>query len=162
MHDTLWSCRAFFSTFVCAAVLCGGPLVAVCAAQEEGDLRLQGGPTEAEGRLEIYHAGEWGTICDDGFRHDPTDVNAQVACGQLGYAGGEWVTNDPPGTPYGLPPYDARPPMWLDDVACTGTEPRLLDCPSDDWGENNCGAPLENVHISCGVGLSLSVSRRHD
>ena len=29
-------------------------------------------------------------------------------------------------------------PIWLDDVACTGTEARLLDCPSRPIGTRNC------------------------
>ena len=45
------------------------------------DLRLVGGRTSREGRLEIKHNGVWGTVCDDSF----SDVDASVACRQLGY-----------------------------------------------------------------------------
>ena len=48
------------------------------------DLRLIGGTDEREGRLEVYHAGQWGRICD----HEFSDEDAMVACRQLGYQSG--------------------------------------------------------------------------
>ena len=43
-------------------------------------IRLTGGEGAFEGRLEVFHKGEWSTVCDDEFE----DTEAKVACNQLG------------------------------------------------------------------------------
>ena len=44
-------------------------------------LRIVGGPSQLEGRLEVCLNNVWGTVC--GFNWDNND--AAVACRQLGY-----------------------------------------------------------------------------
>jgi hypothetical protein len=44
-------------------------------------LRLVGGNSANEGRLEMLWQGQWGTVCDGYFYSDA----ARVACRQLGY-----------------------------------------------------------------------------
>ncbi|PIK38856.1 hypothetical protein BSL78_24294 [Apostichopus japonicus] len=102
-------------------------------------VRLVNGVQPGEGRLEIYHAGQWGTICDDGW--DVNDVS--VACRQLGYRNG--------GTPsvssgFGF----GSGTIWLDNVDCVGTETRIEHCPSQAWGDHNCGHD-EDAGVYCYV-----------
>jgi len=44
-------------------------------------VRLIGGPSSYEGRLEVYYNNVWGTVCDDSF----TDREAAVVCRSLGF-----------------------------------------------------------------------------
>ena len=48
------------------------------------ELRLVNGPNSASGRIEVYHRGTWGTVCDDGFQQYAGDM----ICKELGF---QWV-----------------------------------------------------------------------
>jgi Scavenger receptor cysteine-rich domain len=99
----------------------------------EGDLRLSSGST---GLLEVFHAGAWGTVCDDSF--DLSSFGANVACRQLGFPGGTYIS----------PPFDGTGEIWMDDVACTGSETRLVDCTFSGFGIHNC-SHAEDVGLDC-------------
>ena len=46
-----------------------------------GDIRLVGGSSDNEGRVELCINNSWGTVCDDSRGSD----DANVVCAQLGY-----------------------------------------------------------------------------
>jgi deleted-in-malignant-brain-tumors protein 1 len=94
-----------------------------------------------EGRLQIYHGGAWGEVCDDyfdGYYPAYLGYSTTTVCQQLGYRDGTFLTTyDAPNTNF-----------FLDDVNCTGTERRLGDCPHLAWGSHNCGTS-EGAGFSC-------------
>ena len=92
-----------------------------------GVVRLVNGLTKYDGRVEVYHNGEWGTVCNNGW-----DLNdAQVVCRQLGFTSAVAATD---GANYG----QGSGQIWLDDVNCTGTEPMIEDCSHGGWGNMDC------------------------
>ncbi|XP_069114156.1 macrophage scavenger receptor types I and II-like isoform X3 [Argopecten irradians] len=100
------------------------------------DIRLVGGSSNKEGRVEILYNGNWGTICDDGFG----TPDATVVCNQLGYSGGEAYSRAYFGEGTG--------PVWMEELDCTGSECNLADCPFPGWGNVNCNH-REDAGVKC-------------
>ena len=121
--------------------------VAPAHAASDGGLRVEDGPSESYGRLEIFHDGEWGAVCDDFF----TTPDATVACSQLGYTEGtaKREGRDRP-APDGMG-------FWLDNVGCAGSESRLDQCQHNGWGVHNCSAH-EAVSVSCTGSRTVTLS----
>ncbi|XP_069044790.1 deleted in malignant brain tumors 1 protein-like isoform X19 [Lepisosteus oculatus] len=102
-------------------------------------VRLVDGPNNCSGRVEVYHRGQWGTVCDDNW--DQSD--AQVVCREVGC--GE------AGAPVALGSArfgEGSGPILLDDVHCRGNEPTLLSCTSKGLGNLNCGHS-EDAGVDC-------------
>ncbi|XP_078663425.1 uncharacterized protein LOC144906732 [Branchiostoma floridae x Branchiostoma belcheri] len=91
-------------------------------------VRLVGGSYYHEGRVEVLHNGQWGTICDDAW-----DINdARVVCRQLGFPGADAEKSS---AHFG----QGSGPIWMDDVGCTGGETMMGQCSHNGWGSHNCG-----------------------
>ena len=88
-------------------------------------LRIVDGNGYNTGRLEIFHDGIWGTVCDDGW----TQVNSIVACRELGFSTGSFTREFPRGSGQ----------IWLDDVRCSLNDPLLRLCEHRGFGSHNCG-----------------------
>ena len=91
------------------------------ASKEGAPIRLMGGGA-SYGRVEIYHNGKWGTVCDDLW--DTNDAN--VVCRQLGFPGGKQA---PHRAKYG----EGSGSIWMDDVDCQGGEAILSHCMFPGW-----------------------------
>ncbi len=118
----------------------GKRLRATEARDKKHGVRLVGGYSDNEGRLEVLHNDVWGTVCDDDFEN----INAQVVCRQLGYSSGMAIGHSDGKAPFG----SGRGMIWLDDVACNGTESGIQNCSHAGWGIENC-AHSEDVGITC-------------
>ena len=87
-------------------------------------IRLVGGSSYNEGRVEVNYNGEWGTVCDD--RWDDTD--AGVVCRQLGLGSlGAAIRLSKAATGSGGFGQGSGL-IWLDRVQCTGNELTLARC----------------------------------
>ncbi|CAK7315773.1 PRSS12 [Vulpes lagopus] len=85
-------------------------------------VRLVGGSSAWEGRVELYHAGQWG---------DPGSEQGGIAkAWNQAYFG------------------EGSGPVMLDEVRCTGNELSIEQCPKSAWGEHNCDHK-EDAGVSC-------------
>ena len=95
--------------------------------------------------MEVYHNGEWGTVCDDGW-----DLNdAQVVCNELGL---DYVAAAKYNAFYG----EGSGQIWLNSLHCVGTELFIKNCSHSGWGINNC-SHSQDIGVKCVSGKFLSL-----
>ena len=112
--------------------------VHVCAgAPPLRNLRLVAGADPSEGRVEVFVNGHWGTVCDDNWNLN----NSNVVCRQLGYHSA--ITSYPGGASL-----RGQGSIWLDEVSCTGQEESLLLCSHATIGESDC-FHVEDIVVRC-------------
>uniref|UniRef100_A0A8D0AAG0 SRCR domain-containing protein n=1 Tax=Sander lucioperca TaxID=283035 RepID=A0A8D0AAG0_SANLU len=105
------------------------------------------GSTLCSGRVEIYYNNIWGTVCDDDW-----DLNdAEVVCRQLGCG---TALSAPQSAHFG----EGTGQIWLDDVACSGSERSVTLCQHRGLGTHNCNHGEDAGVVCSGEKVLFSVS----
>ncbi|KAG6924447.1 CD163 molecule, partial [Chelydra serpentina] len=95
------------------------------------------GSSPCNGRVEVKHQDQWGTVCDDGWDM----AAARVVCKQLGC-----------GVALSAHYYayfgEGSGQIWLDNTICHGTESAVWACEHSSWGDHDC-SHREDAGVTC-------------
>ena len=90
--------------------------------------------------MEVYHNGEWGTVCDDGW-----DLNdAQVVCSELEIGQAISAVHN---AFYG----QGSGQIQLSNLNCAGSEWTIENCTHRGWGVSSC-THADDASIQCAAG----------
>ena len=119
-------------------------------ASTDTTLRLTGGPSSREGRLEMRTGGDangdWVRVCKRGSWGD--GKNANVACKQMGYDSGVWLGVNHTDNKVDYSHTNIAANQGGAEFQCDGDEAALSDCPGWNDGNASCVNPV-NVVIRC-------------
>ena len=96
-------------------------------------MRLVGGSSSNEGRVEVYYNGEWFSVCDDGWN----DTDTGVVCRELG------VGSSGRSAYFG----SSGNPVLLSDVMCSDNDLMFASCGHN--GVNNTGKCSGFAGVKC-------------
>ncbi|KAF2901827.1 hypothetical protein ILUMI_04359, partial [Ignelater luminosus] len=116
------------------------------ANRELPPIRLVDGPTILAGRVQLYHKGQWRSVCTNSKNWTSADM--QTACRELGFQGGSffnWFNREMP----------LKPRLLYEEPRCIGTENSLMDC---QWSSRQMGSGVCDYHPD----LAIQCLPRHD
>ena len=98
--------------------------------------------------MEVYHNGEWGTVCDDGWN----TADATVVCRQLGFYSSVRAYRS---AHYG----QGTGPILLRRLSCFGNESSLFGCSQLSVQTKNC-THSDDAAVQCGYSYHRDTTRR--
>lgn len=104
---------------------------------------VNGSTTPKEGRLEIFHAGEWGSVCR-GIPYYWGVDESRLVCDMLGFKYSTYSYGITCSSKYG----SGSGLIWLDGADCSGSVSTIYDCKHNDWGSLSC-SHLNDICIIC-------------
>ena len=105
-----------------------------------------GGNTTLEGRVEVFHFGHWGTVCDYNWDF----VDAIVVCRQLGNLQAVEV---PRYAAFGA----GRGSSWYYSLYCTGTESNLTECNKYTYNFGSACSHSQGAGVVCSSKCSCTI-----
>ncbi|KAI4901972.1 hypothetical protein NFI96_006074 [Prochilodus magdalenae] len=109
------------------------------------NIRLVNGTDTCSGKVEVYHSGQWGTVCANGW-----DMNdAEVVCRQLGCGAAVGASHS---AYFG----QGSGPILLYEVACSGNENTLSNCSHSGFGYNYCNLS-KDAGVICSGSLNMTL-----
>uniref|UniRef100_A0A672PHA9 Soluble scavenger receptor cysteine-rich domain-containing protein SSC5D n=1 Tax=Sinocyclocheilus grahami TaxID=75366 RepID=A0A672PHA9_SINGR len=111
------------------------------------NVKLVDGSSECDGRVQIRYNEQWGAVCHSGWDlADATVLCQELYCGDIAE-----------------PKAYVQPSgqIWMDQLACTGKELTVRDCPFTGWGVSSC---LDGLHagVFCQSKINLHMSLSND
>ena len=105
--------------------------------------------SQYEGLVEVFHNGQWGTVCNTNWNYH----SAFVACRTAGFNTAVQAVTDT--SYYGR----GNGTVWLDNVQCVGTEESLFDCSRNNWGivDSSCSDHSRDAAVVCSDGKLVRV-----
>ena len=123
---------------MCSLFMCAFLDVMSNDTATEGAVRLVGGATPLEGRVEVFLLGHWGTVCS--YSWDLAD--ATVVCHQLGYLR---AVATPTYAYFGA----GSGPSWYYRVYCAGTERNLTECSNNNYNFGSACPHSQDAGVVC-------------
>ncbi|XP_033107645.1 scavenger receptor cysteine-rich type 1 protein M130-like [Anneissia japonica] len=123
-----------------------GQLWLECSGFEEIKLRLAMREKVEQGRVEIYHNGRWGTICDRDWTISDANIVCKTFLGTHAIDVYKSTQDD----------HEDGHPIFISDITCTGKEDTILDCSFNGLEDVHDCSHIDEVWVDCETNVVIA------